>query len=267
VPAPPARVVAGTDGAELAALVALGITPVGFGQRNDPLRPWLRGEVDGVDTYDLAGGETNFEQLAAWQPDLLLVQRGFAEADTYPRFSAVAPTVVTSFIDWRTSLRQTADAVARTDDGEALIATTEEQVAAAAGRLQPYAGLRVGFISVFSGGLVYVMNDQSPVGKLLDELGLQPLPAAVAAGAAVDELPLEQLGSLDVDALFVQRFEPDLSPYEELAAGDLFQRLPAARAGKVVVLEEDESHASYFDAVLTVPLNLAMLERRLGEVA
>ena len=83
----------------------------------------------------------------------------------------------------------------------------------------------------------------------------------------MDELPLEQIESLDADVLFVQRFEQDSTPYETLSQLELFKQLPATRAGRVVLLDENESHASYFDSVLTVPLNLDMLERRLRDVA
>lgn len=259
----PQRVVAATDGAELAALVALGVTPVGYGKRNDPPRSWLRGKLDDVDSYDLESAETNFEQLAAWRPDVLLVQRGFAEADTYPRFTDVAPTVVTSFIDWRTSLTQVGDAVGRRDEAAALISQTEQEIAEAAGKLGTAKDVRTAWISVFPGNEIYVMNDQSPVGKLLTDLGLPTLVAQQTEGEAVDQLPLEQIGSLDADVLFVQRFDADTAPYDELASTALFQQLPAVRAGKVIELSEDESHASYFDSVLTVPLNLDTLERHL----
>jgi hypothetical protein len=35
------------------------------------------------------------------------------------------------------------------------------------------------------------------------------------------------------------------------------------KAGKVIELSVDQSNASYFDSVLTVPLNLQMLQDRL----
>ena len=55
----PSRVVAVTDGGELASLLALGVRPVGFGQRNDPLEPWIAealGDSAGVETYMLDSG-------------------------------------------------------------------------------------------------------------------------------------------------------------------------------------------------------------------
>jgi len=49
------------------------------------------------------------------------------------------------------------------------------------------------------------------------------------------------------------------------ALGSLgFDGVGEVRAGKVIELTRDESDASYFDSVLTVPLNLKMLQERLG---
>jgi iron complex transport system substrate-binding protein len=266
IAAAPQQVVACTDGGELCSLVALGVRPVGFGQRNKPLRPWLQGKVDGIDAYDLSGGETSFERLAAWRPDLLLVQNGFATADNLSKFTAVAPTVATSFVDWRANLRQVGEAVGRAEDAARLEKTADDEVAAAKARFASLAGLKVRAVTAFDDGSVYLLNDQSPLGKLAPALGLAPFPAQRTKGEAVDTVSLEQLNLLDGDVLLVQHFgKGDGTP--ALKQRDVFKNLPVVRNGKVVDLSEDESHASYFDSVLTIPLNVAMLEKHLSAVA
>jgi iron complex transport system substrate-binding protein len=265
IPAAPQRVVAATDGGELCSLVALGVRPVGFGQRNKPLRSWLRGKVDGVETYDLAGGETSFERLAAWRPDLLLVQNGFATADNLSKFSALAPAVATSFVDWRANLRQVGEAVGRSEDAARLEKATDDEVAAAKTRFAAFAGLKVRAVTAFDDGSVYLLNDQSPLGKLAPALGLAPFPAQRTKGEAVDTVSLEQLNLLDGDVLLVQHFgEGDGTAALKQRA--VFKNLPVVSKGKVVDLSEDESHASYFDSVLTIALNVAMLEKHLSAV-
>ena len=172
-----------TDGGELCSLLALGVTPVGFGQRNDPLRPWVRELAEGIDSYDLSGGETSFERLAAWAPDLVLAQAGFATDETLPRFTEIAPTVATSFIDWRDNLRQVATAVGRTDRADELEAQAGAAVADAAAALPEDAKqLRVRAITAFSDGSVYLLNDASPLGKVAAAMGLPALPARPPAG-------------------------------------------------------------------------------------
>lgn len=256
----PTRVVCGTDGSELCSALALGVRPIGFGQRNDPVYPWLRPLAEGLDSYDLSGGETSYERLVAWQPDLLLVQQGFATDETMPRFSDIAPTVATSFIDWRENLRQVSEALGLEQRASELVAEKEAVVAAARDRLSVAAGLRMNVVSSFDDGSVYVMNDQSPAGKLAAALGLAPLPAQQTDGEAIEQISLEQLARVDGDLLLVTHFG-DGDGSAALKQSALWQGLEVVKAGRVVDLTEDESDQIYFDAVLTVEPNVALLER------
>lgn len=256
----PRRVVCGTDGGELCSLLALSVQPVGYGRRYETPPPWLAGKVEDLDDYDLTSGEAQYERLVAWAPDLLLVQNGFATAETMPRYSEIAPTVATSFIDWRDNLRQVSEALGLEPRAAELVAEKEATVAAARGRLSAAAGLRLNVISAFDDGTVYALNAQSPAGKLADALGLAPLPAQQAEGEASDQLSLEQLDRIDGDLLLFQHYgEGDGA--DQLKATALWQGLDVVRAGRVVDLTEDESNQLYFDAVLTVEPNVALLER------
>jgi iron complex transport system substrate-binding protein len=260
----PARVVAVSDGGELASLLALGIKPVGFGQRNDPLKPWIQANGGAeLPAYKLVGTEVSFERMAAWKPDLLLVQNGFATKDNLARYNAIAPTVVTSFIDWRENLRQVSEATGTTARAAELVAANTAAVEKARAALTGRKGLKVQAISVFDGPTIYRLNDASPLGKVAADVGLAPFPAQQTAGEAVEEISLERLPEIDADVLLVQVFDEGDAPYKALSQRDIWKRIPAVKAGKVVVLTEDESAASYFDSVLTVPLNLTLLQDRL----
>jgi iron complex transport system substrate-binding protein len=264
VPARPQRVVAVTDGAELASLLALGVTPVGFGQRNDPLRPWIRDRGGaGIPAYRVAGDEVSYERMAAWRPDLLVVQAGFATKENLARYSAIAPTVVTSFVDWRESLRQVAEATGATQRAQELVTANDAAVARVKAALAGRAGLKVEAVTVFDGPQVYRLNSASPLGKLAPQLGLAPFPQQKTSGEAVESISLEKLPEIDADVLLVQDFGRGRAAYEALRQRDIWKRIPAVAAGRVVELTVDESEASYFDSVLTVPRNLDMLQDRL----
>ena len=263
--AAPRRVVAATDGGELCSLLALGVQPVGYGKRQDPTPTWLEGLVDGLDSYELSGGETNFERIAAWAPDLVLVQKGFATAETLPRFTDIAPTVATSFADWRTNLRQVGQAVGLEAEATALEAEKDAAVAEARTRLpEGAAGLRLNAIAAFDDGSIYVLNEQSPAGKLAAALGLAPLPAQATEGEVADLLSAEQLSTIDGDVLLLLHFgDGDGTP--ALQEKSVYQDLAAVKAGRVVDLTKDESDAIYFDSVLTVEPNVALMERLVTE--
>ncbi|MPQ97080.1 ABC transporter substrate-binding protein [Modestobacter sp. I12A-02628] len=267
VQAAPQRVVCATDGGELCSLLALGVTPVGFGQRNDPLRPWVRDLAAGVDTYPL-DAETDFERLAVWQPDLLLVQEGFATEDTYPDYTALAPTIATSFIDWRANLRQVGDAVGRPEEAAALEQQKDDAVAALAAALPAGArGLRVNAMATFGDGTVYVLNADSPAGKIAEALGLAPLPPADTAGEAVNLVSTELLSVVDGDLLLRLHFGADDDGTDQLATTGVYQALGVVQAGAVVDLTEDESQQLYFDSVLTVEPNAELLSRLATDTA
>lgn len=260
----PTRVVAVTDGGELASLLALGVKPVGFGQRNDPLQPWIQANGGAeLPAYKLAGTEVGFERMAAWKPDLLLVQKGFATEDNLDRYNAIAPTVVTSFIDWRENLRQVSEATGTTARAAELVAANTAAVEKARAALSGRKGLKVQAITVFDGPTVYRLNDASPLGKVASDVGLAPFPAQKTPGEAVEEISLERLPEIDADVLLVQVFDEGDAPYKALRERDIWKRIPAVKTGRVVELSEDESAASYFDSVLTVPLNLTLLQDRL----
>ncbi|WP_432515105.1 ABC transporter substrate-binding protein [Kineococcus sp. SYSU DK001] len=263
----PQRVVCATDGAELCSLLALGVRPVGFGQRNDPLRPWVRELARGIPSYELAG-ETNFEQLAAWAPDLVLVQRGYATDQNLPTYSAIDPTVVTSFIDWRTNLEQVARAVGREQEAADRVAAVEASVAATAAALPAAArAVTVRTVAAFDDGSLYVLNDTSPAGKAAAALGLPPLPARATPDEAVEVLSAEQLVQLEGDLLVLLDFGAGRAATDALRAREGFQRLDVVRAGRVVELGEEESNQLYFDSVLTVEPNADLLARLVTEAA
>lgn len=267
---PPTRIVAATDGGDLAGLLALGITPIGFGQRNDPLTTWIAeagGDDPSIERYELAS-DTNFEVLAAWRPDVIIGQYGFVTEDTITAYSAIAPTIATSFVGWRTSLRQVAAAVGEDARAEKIIAELEAEIAATAERLTG-TNLRMRWLFGFPDYLGQ-LNDQSPIGALLTEMDLPTLPAQVVAGEAADQILSEQIGDVlsDADAVIVLDFEdPAGDGAEVLAQQALYNNSDAVGNGRVLELGVDESNAAYFDSVLTVRRNLGLIERVITELS
>lgn len=261
-PAP--RVVSVTDGAELGALLALGVPPAAFGQRNDPLLPWIAaagGTDPALERFPI-DSEIDVERLAALRPDVILGQYGFVTDDNIGTLQGIAPTVATSFVDWRESLRQVAETTGTEDRAREVLADVEARIDAAAGRLADLAGIRVAVISVFSGGEVYALNADSPAGEVLARFGAAPLPAAETPGEAVNAVSAELVGTvLDADVALVQLFDDDRGGYDALRASGVLDATTAYRAGRVVELSGVDSQALYFSSVLTLPWCTDVLER------
>lgn len=266
----PTRIVCGTDGAELCSLLALGLTPVGFGQRNDPPDVWLADKgVEDLDSYDLSSGETSYEALAAWAPDVILVQVGFATEETMPRFTDVAPTIATSFIDWRANLRQVGQAVGLDDRAAELEAATDAAVAeratALADDLGDLSDFTVRAVCAFTDGSIYAFNADSPLGRTAEALGLAPLPASTTPGEAINQISAEELDQLDGDLLLVLAFDDGPNGNADLAQSGLWKQLDVVRDGGVVEVGPDEANALYFDAIFTVELNADIVDRLVRE--
>lgn len=268
VPRPPTRILSLTDGAELGAMLSLGIVPFAYGQRNDPLLPWIAaagGEDPAIDRFPLDSPEVNFEQLAAMRPEVILGQYGFVTEDNIATYQAIAPTVATSFIDWRESLRQVSEATATEDRARTVVDDLDARIAAATQRLTALAGIRVAILSVFEGNEIYALNAASPAGEILARLGAAPLPAPQADGEAADLVSAELVGSvLECDVALIQIYDGDRAGYDSARAAGIFDSITAFRDGRVVELSSDDSQALYFSSVLTILWCVDVLERSLN---
>jgi iron complex transport system substrate-binding protein len=117
----------------------------------------------------------------------------------------------------------------------------------------------------FDDGSIYVLNEQSPAGKIAAALGLAPLPAQATPGEVADPLSPEQLRTVDGDLLVLMHFG-DGDGMPALQEKSIYEDLAVVQAGEVVDLTRDESDSLYFDSVLTVEPNVALLERLIGGV-
>lgn len=264
---PAARVLAVTDGAELGALLALDVVPVAHGQRNDPPLPWITragGTDPAIERFPLPAADVDVERLAALRPDLVLGQYGFVTDENIATFQGIAPTVATSFVDWRESLRQVAEATGTEERARAVAADVDARVDAAAQRLAGSAGTRGAIFTVFDGGEVYVLNAASPAGEVLARVGTAPLPAPQTEGEAVNPVSAELVGTvLDADIALVQLFGGAREGYDALRASGVLDTTTAFRTGRVVELDDADAQSLYFSSVLTLPWCVEVLERSL----
>lgn len=262
---PPRRIVSATGLAELDSLLALGVKPLAAGRFPTGWNIWAEDEgMSGVEPLTVEP-EVNIEEVAAQGPDLILGQTGRISEDNYPKLSEIAPTVATSFEDWRLNVRQVADAVGRVEDGENLVGRTDSNVAAAGERLSRHRDLQISVFTYFPGEPA-LLTDDSFCGDVMRQMGLKRSPSQTDQKAPEGYKPIseERVDLVDGDVILGLYFGDDNGAFDDFERSRLFRSLEGVEAGRYFRLTPDESLAMYFASVLTVPAVLRTVEERLG---
>lgn len=251
VPDDPQRVVAlGWGDAETA--LALGVEPVGasdwlaFG--GEGVGPWAEGMYTSppeiIETL-----EPDLERIASLSPDLILDVKSSGDPERHALLSEIAPTVgVPEGADayltpWDDQVRMIATALGRTEQGEAIIAEVEADVAAVAEAHPEWEGRTVTVATRTSEGWgAYVEGDERV--QFLTALGFAQSPTIAGldvspTGFSVD-LSDEQVDQLDAD--LVVAF-PIFIEATAITDDPLWQQLPAVREDRAIVLDGDVSAA------------------------
>ncbi|MEM9651185.1 MAG: ABC transporter substrate-binding protein [Actinomycetota bacterium] len=147
IPAEPERIFV-LDDWSFDYLTALGVQPIGATLFTPP-SSWVSGPVVEATPITQLAAELPLEAIAAENPDLLIDAGGFHtwDPDMAERLKAIAPTlspVTGAEVDsWQTTLRHIAAAVGRSNEGEAQITQTTEQIAQVVADNPEIAGARL----------------------------------------------------------------------------------------------------------------------------
>ncbi|MEM9037986.1 MAG: ABC transporter substrate-binding protein [Actinomycetota bacterium] len=260
----PTRIVTLTDGGGLSSLLSLGLQPVAFGQRTDPLVSWIADRIDAdVETFDGDVTALNFELIAGYEPDLIIGQVGFLEEANFELVSQIAPTVATPD-GWRDILRIVAEATGTVEVGATVRAATEQLIEDFDPGIDgPLPSLT---FAVFGPEQFFVFNERSTIGMLMAEVGIGPLAAPIDNEFApnVNVFSAEEVEAIDTDALIL--LDPFGGSPEAFEANPLTQSLPAVQADRVLFTDPIETRSLNFDSVLTVPINLEFLRSFYAEL-
>lgn len=265
IDAAPERILAVTDQGELAALLALGIRPVAYGQRSPMELAYLAeaGAYDPAIEVFPSTADINFEQLASFQPDLIVGQTGFVTPDNLALFEGIAPTIAIDSIGWREGLLDVGAATDNDEAAERKVAELEALLDGFAERV-PFAEGRTVDIIVGARNTIFQYTDFNVLNDILVSAGVEPLPApndpSLPNGNEISE---ENLGLIDAEALVVLDFTGALLP--ELEANPLWTSLPAVADDNVTVWGGAEAAATNFTNALTVPVILDLLEAMLTD--
>lgn len=251
-------------------LLALDAPPVGY--IVDPSVPdgfpWRGDGLDGS-TGMTAVDTLPYEQIAALEPDLIVVAYFAQDQGDYDRLTAIAPTIATLRADqvdsWQ-DITTTAGRVMRDEDAAAeLTADVESQVADVAAEIPDLAGHTMALVNFVPGDSFYVVSDPDDGAMaLFEQLGLSISPTILDAGEGEEarvKLSLERSDLLDADLLIVFTNGGD----EATIAG--WDDLPAVRSGAVAVLDYAAVHGLNTPSPLSVPYSLERIRAALDATA
>lgn len=236
--------------------IALGIVPVGMAKvtwgddDEDGVLPWVEDALEelGADfpvLFDETDG-IDFEAVADTEPDIILAAYSGLTQEDYDLLSKIAPVVAYPEVAWGTSVQDliaiSSTALGLAEEGQALIAEIDAEVAAALANYPNLEGKKVLFSYIDPTDLsqigFYTSHDTRP-GFLLG-MGF-PQPAIVEQESANTTDFYVQVSSeladefADVD-IFVTYGDADRAIVGQMEADELLSKIPAVQNGAIAIL-------------------------------
>lgn len=256
------------------AVLAMGVVPVAttdwFGTAPGRIFEWAQDKLGDAPVPKVLDGETEFEKVAALEPDLILaLYAGITDKD-YKLLNAIAPTIghpkgeVNYAVTWQEQTQIVGLALGRPAAAEELVTATEQVITDTAAKYQELKGKTGAVVTPYEGIFVYAPED--PRGRLLTSLGLTYLPAL--ADINKDEFGTSisvEKANLMNDADSVIWFG---SKDQVATAVPTFPNLDVAERGGAIYIEEDNDDPFYistsFITVLSLPFLLENLAPKLA---
>lgn len=250
-------------------LLALDHPPVGYLANPgapDGL-PWREGLL--TDATELTGAsELPYEQIAALDPDLIVITYNAPSQEDYELLSGIAPTIATlgdGAVDpWQDIAEVAGRLHGVEDEVAALVDGIDAEVAAVRSELPGLEGASFAFANYVPGDAVYVLTDaEDGANVAFTQLGLvipESLTALATGSGGRAKISFEELSRLDTELLAV------LANGADPASIPGFDRLPAVQAGAVTVMDYVTAVALNTPSPLSVPYGLEALRPALERV-
>ncbi|MGO3789050.1 MAG: ABC transporter substrate-binding protein [Corynebacterium variabile] len=227
-------------------LISLGITPIAVatlgGDKSKALEnsPWLAGKIeDKIHPELLKDGKADPEAIAKMNPDLIIGEKyTFPDKETWDKVNLIAPAILPTYpdssarsIDWRDSLRSTAEPLGLTDKSAAIISDIEDKYRSS--------GLPEG---KFTYNYMVFTNDEFSYGNggPLDMLGLSASPNQKNSVSG-NTLSLENVNQIDGDLVII--LATPQQQKDKLTSDRNFNDLEQTKRGSVLFAEFSEGAA------------------------
>jgi iron complex transport system substrate-binding protein len=240
-------------------LVSLGVTPAGYvldqTSGESEIYPWQEGVLDGATEITMTSGPP-LEQIAALDPDLILVTYIAADQGIYDSLSEVAPTIPQlspgAAVDpWQDMTAAAGRFLGESERAEEVVAEVEGGITDTAEGLPQLAGKSFVMVNYLPGDSLTVVADPEDGSSVFFQLlGMELLPSVVEEAAGAEgriELSLERVGMLDADLLAILPNDGD--------PGELpgYDDLPSVAAGCEAEMDFQDAVALNTPTPLSLP--------------
>ncbi|MCC5666141.1 iron-siderophore ABC transporter substrate-binding protein [Nostoc sp. CHAB 5784] len=232
--------------------LALGIKPIATTQSlGEPLPKYLQGKADGVESVGTLV-QPNLEKILLLKPDLILsMTRPYLE-NIYTQLSDIAPTVVmdisTPPSSWEKHLEDVASLFDKEQEKKQLIDQYWQRIkqlkqALGVGVASPKENrrhhLQVSVATVDQNYGIYTYGKKSPIGVVLNDIGLQRPSAQRGDFFTKSNISQENLSEVDGDVLFLSHWggESGKEVLEKLKQSPLWQNLKVVQKNRVYFVD------------------------------
>jgi iron complex transport system substrate-binding protein len=237
--------------------LALGVVPVGMAAANfgdddgDGLLPWVSDELEelGAETpvlFDETDG-IDFEAVADTEPDVILAAYSGLTQEDYDTLSEIAPVVAFPesawATDWRDTILLNSQGMGMAEEGEALVAELEEEIAATVDtrpELREASAMFLTHVDTTDLSEVSYYTTHDTRAKFYEDLG-KTTPESIATASEETEefsgtLSAEQIDQLqDVEVVVTYG---DQTLIDALESDPLLSKMPAVQNDAIVLLPD-----------------------------
>lgn len=243
------------------AALAVGVVPVAMTESVvRPVMPWTEAaiaELGGEVPPLLDFTDVPIEEVASYDPDVILAIGTELTPEVYDRLSEIAPTLARAEADradtWSEQAQRVADVFGKRAEIDARIEAVETELTTAAEAHPELDGATYVVSLLYSTDQAGLLTGpDSATSQLLAGLGLVPSPATeqyVAEGKD-NQLSPENFGLLEADVLIGYFPSPDLP--EAYAAMPVFSSLPVVQGGHHYVPTDEEWRAFRSTSLLSM---------------
>ncbi|WP_421383320.1 iron-siderophore ABC transporter substrate-binding protein [Bacillus salacetis] len=236
--------------------LALGVVPVGFSaanygvQDNTGMLPWTAEKVkelgeENPNIFQDTDG-LDFEAISDANPDVILAAYSGITQEEYDTLSQIAPVVAYQTSPWVASWREQVTynsiGMGMKEEGEQLIAETEQLIEEKASEHPEFEGKKAAFVSIDAADLskFYIYSETDPRGAFLTELGFEypeSISSEIDPSSFYIEVSAENSDMLnDADVFVTYGNENTL---QALQADPILGKIPAVERGSIVVIEDN----------------------------